>query len=241
MTWKDMSVLAVIPARGGSKGIPRKNLHCVGPLSLIGWAARTVSELSWIDCAILSTDDLEMAQEGRSHGLEVPFTRPQALSTDTATAAAMWRHAWLEGENTYGQHFDISILLQPTTPLRLAADVERTVSMMVDGGHCAAATVSPIPGHFSPEKNLMVDEQGILKFSHKDGASYTSRQMLQNSYYRNGVCYAATRHSLIDNGNIVEADCLAVIVDDYIVNIDDPIELEIARMLYTKLEHQKST
>lgn len=241
MTWKDLSVLAVIPARGGSKGIARKNMCRVGPLSLIGWAAQTVSELSWIDRAILSTDDLEMAQEGLDHGLEVPFTRPQDLSADTAPAAAMWRHAWLESEEAFGQRFDLSVLLQPTTPLRQAPDIERTVAAMVDGGHRAATTVSPIPSHFSPQKTLTIDDHGVLEFFDEHGASYTSRQMIENSYYRNGVCYAATRRSLVDDGNIVEADCVAVIVDGYIVNIDEPIELEIAQMLYAKSERLQTT
>ncbi len=240
MSWKGLSVLAVVPARGGSKGIPRKNLCRVGPLSLIGWTARTASELPWIDRAILSTDDREMAQEGLDHGLEVPFIRPRDLSTDTAAAAEMWRHAWLECEKTYDQRFDLSVLLQPTTPLRQPADVERTVSAMADGGHRAAATVSSIPGHFSPQKMLTIDEHGVLEFLDKQGASYTSRQMIENSYYRNGVCYAATRRSLVDDGNIVEADCAAVIVDGYIVNIDEPIELEIAQMLYAKSERQNA-
>ena len=234
MSWKGYSVLAVIPARGGSKGIPRKNMRRVGPLSLIGWAAQTVNELPWIDRAILSTDDTEMAQEGLDHGLEVPFIRPQDLSTDTAPAAAMWRHAWLECEKTYAQRFDLSVLLQPTTPLRQATEVTRTVSAMVDGKHRAAATVSPTPGHFSPQKIMTINGSGVLEFFDTHGADYTSRQMIANSYYRNGVCYAAMRDSLVDDGNIVEADCIAVIVDGYITNIDEPIELEIAQMLYDK-------
>lgn len=239
MSWNDLTVLAVIPARGGSKGIPRKNLRSVGPLSLIGWAARTVSELPWIDRAVLSTDDLEMAQEGRDHGLTVPFTRPLELSTDTAPAVTMWRHAWLESEKIFDQHFDLSVLLQPTTPLRLAVDVERTVAAMVDGGHHAAATVSSIPGHFSPQKMLTIDTHGVLGFLDNNGSSYTSRQMLEAYYCRNGVCYAATRKSLVDQGNIVEDDCVAVVVDGYVVNIDDPIELEIAEMLYAKTQRDQ--
>ena len=118
MAWQGRKVLAVVPARGGSKGIPRKNLCKVGGMSLIAHAARTARALDWIDRAVLSTDDEEMADEGRRHGLEVPFLRPAELASDTASGVDVWRHAWLESERHYGCRFDLSVLLQPTTPLR---------------------------------------------------------------------------------------------------------------------------
>ena len=234
MAWDGLSVLAVVPARGGSKGVPRKNLCKVGPLSLIGWAARTVSQLSWIDGAVISTDDAEMAAEGREHGLAAPFMRPAEMASDTASSATMWRHAWLESEAHFGQRFDISILLQPTTPLRCAADIERTVATMVDGGHRAAATVSHLPGHFTPQKCLTVDKRGVIGFFLADGATYSARQAIPQYFHRNGVCYAVTRETLIDRGSIVEDDCRAVLIDKYVVNIDDPIELELAEFMLSK-------
>ena len=127
MAWKGRSVLAVIPARGGSKGIPRKNLCKVGGLSLIAHVARTTRALGWIDRAVLTTDDQEMAEEGQKHGLEVPFMRPDELATDSAGPSEMWRHAWTESEKHFGCEFDVSLLLQPTTPLRRLEEVERTV------------------------------------------------------------------------------------------------------------------
>jgi CMP-N,N'-diacetyllegionaminic acid synthase len=234
LTWDGLSVLAIVPARAGSKGIARKNLCRVGPRSLIGWAAHTASQLSWIDRAVISTDDRGMADEGRRHGLEAPFLRPAELASDTASSADMWRHAWLESENTFERRFDLSILLQPTTPLRKAADVERTVKGMVEGGRRAAATVSRTPGHFAPQKCLTLDEKGVLAFYHGGGAEYAARQAIPAYYYRNGVCYAVMRDTLIEHGHIVEDDCLAVIVDEYVVNIDDPIELELAEFMLSR-------
>ena len=227
-------MLAVVPARGGSKGIPRKNMCKLGSRSLIGWAAKTVSELSWIDKAVISTDDREMAEEGRRCGLEAPFLRPQALAADTASSAEMWRHAWCESERHFSQQFDISILLQPTTPLREAADIERTVHAMVDGKHRAAATVSRLPGHYTPEKCLTVDENGVIRFYQEEGATYSTRQSIPEYYHRNGACYAVTRETLIDHGHIVEDDCVAVEIDGYTVNIDDPIELELAEFMLSR-------
>ena len=234
MSWGGLSALAIVPARGGSKGIRRKNLCRVGPRSLIAWAAHTVSELSWIDGAVISTDDSEMAEEGRKHGLEAPFMRPAELASDTASSAEFWRHAWLTSENHFGRRFDLSILLQPTTPLRKTPDVERTVKAMVDGRHRAAATVSRTPGHFTPQKCLALDEKGVLTFYHEHGASYAARQTIPAYYHRNGVCYAVMRETLIEHGHIVEDDCLAVIIDEYVVNIDDPIELELAGFMLSR-------
>ncbi|GAB4265042.1 MAG: acylneuraminate cytidylyltransferase family protein [Deferrisomatales bacterium] len=232
-----MSVLAVVPARGGSKGIPRKNLCTVGGLSLIAHAARLARALHWLDRAVLSTEDPEMAEEGLRHGLEVPFSRPAELAGDFSTSKDVWRHAWLESERLYGCRFDLSILLQPTTPLRIPADVERTVRALTDGPCRAATTVSPVPGHFAPEKILKLDDSGKVHFYAPHGDRHSIRQSIPTYYYRNGMCYAVTRETLIERGHIIEEDCAGVIIDRYVVNIDDPVELELAEYFYQKEPH----
>jgi CMP-N-acetylneuraminic acid synthetase len=141
------TVLAVVPARGGSKAIPRKNLKTVGGVSLVGRAAQVAAALPFIDAALISTDDPEIAAEAKAHGLEAPFMRPPELSGDTATSVDMWRHAWLAAEAHYGKRFDLSVLLEPTSPLRRPEDVERTLRALIDAGAPAAATVSPTPAH----------------------------------------------------------------------------------------------
>lgn len=227
-------MLAVIPARGGSKGIPRKNLRKVGSLSLIAWAANTVGELAWIDSAVISTDDAEMAEEGKRYGLVAPFLRPIELASDVSSSVDMWQHAWRESESHFGRQFDISILLQPTTPLRKASDVERTVTAMVNGGHHAAATVSRLPGHYAPGKCLKIDQQGVLRFFDEEKGGCSVRQSLPKYYYRNGVCYAVMRETLMGHGHIIEEDCVAVEIDEYTVDIDDPIEIEFAEFLLAR-------
>ena len=231
MSWDCLSVLAVVPARGGSKGIPRKNLQQVGGLSLVARAARVARSLPWIDRAVLSTDDPEIAEEGRRHGLDVPFLRPAELAGDQAAAAPAWRHAWLACEAHYGCRFDLSVWLQPTSPFRKPEDVERTVRALVEGGHRAAATVSRVPGHFTPHKILTMNDSGVLAHYLPEGAKVVARQQIPPYWYRNGLCYAVTREALVERGHIVEEDCIGVIVEGYVVNIDEPIELEIARLL----------
>jgi len=235
MTWNGLSVLAVIPARGGSKGIPNKNLRQVGGRSLIEHTARTAAALGWIDRSVLSTDDEKIAEEGRRCGLDVPFMRPAELADDLASAIEAWRHAWLASEEHYGCRFDISVLLQPTTPLRRAEDVERTLRMMVEGGHRAAAAVSRVPGHYIPEKIVELDERGCLALYCEQSTTLTARQAFPTYYSRNGVCYSATRDAVVDDRDPVKNDCVGVVIDEPVANIDDPLELEWAEFLAQRM------
>lgn len=230
MAFHEQNILAVVPARGGSKGIPRKNLREVGGVSLVGRAGQLANSLDWIDARVLSTDDEDIAREGRAHGLDVPFMRPAEISGDLATSVDMWRHAWLAAEAHYGMRFDISILLEPTSPLRTADDITATVTALIDGDCKAAATVSPAPAHFTPQKCLTVSD-GKIGFYHAAGASHSIRQTIPNYYFRNGICYALRRHTLVEEGKVLGDDCVAVIIERPIVNIDEPFDLELAEFL----------
>jgi CMP-N-acetylneuraminic acid synthetase len=228
MTLDGKRVLAVVPARGGSKGIPRKNLQQVAGYSLVAHAARVAQGLPWLDAAVLSTDDAAIAEEGKRFGLSVPFLRPAELANDTATGVAAWRHAWLASEAHFGGVFDCSVLLQPTSPLRRPEQVTRTLEEMLKGGHAAAATISRVPGHYVPEKLLRLGDTGVVSFVHAEGSRHSNRQSAQAYYTRNGLCYAAQRGTVVDRQEIVEHDCLGVLIDEFSPNIDDPIDLEIA-------------
>jgi CMP-N-acetylneuraminic acid synthetase len=236
MSYKGFRILAVIPARGGSKGIPRKNLCLVGGISLVGRAAQSALSLEWIDRTILSTDDEEIAAEGLKYGAAVPFMRPPDLASDQARSTDMWKHAWLESEDHFNQTFDISILLEPTSPLRRPEDILTTVDTLVESGCDAAATFSRAPAHFTPHKCLTLDEDGIIGFYHAQGRQFSIRQKIPNYYYRNGICYAVKRHTLLEKEMIIEENCKAVVIERPVVNIDDLHELEYAEFLLQK-EH----
>lgn len=227
-------VLAVIPARGGSKGLPGKNLRLVGGLSLVGRAARLTSSLPWIARTIVSTDDPAIAAEAVRHGAEVPFLRPADLASDTAASDDMWRHAWVEAEAHYGQDFDVSLLLEPTSPLREAGDLAATLAALEDGGHDSAATISRTPAHYTPHKSLTVDAAGRIGFLLEGGARFNRRQAVPPLYHRNGLCYAVRRSALLGGGPIIGDDCAAVVIDRPVVNIDDAFELELAEWLLSR-------
>ena len=233
MAYKDNTVLAVIPARGGSKRIPHKNLQKIRGISLVGHAVKTVKSLSWIDKIILSTDDERIAEEGHIYGIDVPFMRPSELATDTSTSVAMWKHAWLSAEKKYNMRFNISVLLEPTSPLRIPEDIELTVETLIMNNCSVAATVSKIPADNTPPKTLLIRGKGYLELYLKDGFEYCS-QNIPDYYSLNGICYAVKRKTLLEKGYIVEEDCLPIIIGRNVVNIDEFIDLELATYLFSK-------
>lgn len=246
MTWQskgsDLSFLAVVPARGGSKGVPRKNMKSVGGMSLVGRAAHLAVSLPWIDHTVVSTDDAEIRAEAVCHGAAAPFVRPMELAGDVASSEDVWRHAWLAAEDHYKMRFDISLLLEPTSPLRIEADLVAIVRALTEGGHASAATVSRSPAHFTPHKALTINCEGHLGFHMHNGATFSRRQAIPGSvYHRNGLCYGATRDAVVERGEIIGADCGAVIVDRPVVNIDDIFELELADWLLERQERQIET
>ena len=234
MSYHGLNILAVIPARGGSKGIPRKNLCQVAGVSLVGHAVKTARSVSWIDEIVVSTDDQEIAGEGRKYGAEVPFMRPPELAGDNASSTDMWKHAWLESEAHFKVTFDISILLEPTSPLRRPSDISKTVDALLENDSDAAATVSQAPAHFTPHKCLTINERGIIGFYHSKGRQYSLRQKIPAYYFRNGICYALKRQTLLEKGTIIDKNCVAVVIERPVVNIDDKHEMAYAEFLFLK-------
>jgi CMP-N,N'-diacetyllegionaminic acid synthase len=230
MDFNSVSVLAVVPARGGSKSIPRKNLCTINGESLVARAANIIKSLPWIKHGVLSTDDKEIAEEGMKHGLDVPFMRPEYLSGDTASSIDMWKHAWIESEKYYQTRFDISVLLEPTSPLRIQEDIERAVSKLINDRFTSAATVSPTPAHYTPQKTLVV-KNDVISFYHTQGSLHSLRQSIPRYFHRNGLCYAVTRDHLLERSRIIDDTTAAVVVERVVVNIDEPFELKLAEWL----------
>lgn len=226
------SILAVIPARGGSKGIPRKNLHIINNQSLIEHAVRVAQALSCIDKVIITSDDDEIHNLAEQLGTDLSVKRPPELASDNAKSIDAWIHAWLEAENFFNQSFEISVLLEPTSPMRTTADVEQAISLLLNNPAASSvATVSKTPGHYTPHKALQINTEGNITPYLKDGTRYSIRQEIPDFYHRNGICYAVRRNSLIDAHNLMEHGCMPLIINRHVVNIDEEIDLKIAEFL----------
>ena len=233
MAYLGKKILAVVPARGGSKGIHRKNLVKIAGLSLIAHAAYTINSLAWVDHAVISTDDQEMLKEGNDHGLAGVFLRPPHLSADDTNAVDVWLHALHESEQYWGLQFDCSVLLEPTSPFRKPHDVENTVRKLIQGRYDSVLTITETDSKSHPFKQLVMNKERI-GFYDERGQGIVGRQELNAVYHRNGVAYATTRENLINCGGIINENTAAVVVDEPVVNIDTSWDLMYAEWLFSQ-------
>jgi CMP-N-acetylneuraminic acid synthetase len=212
-------VLAVVPARGGSKGVPLKNIRPVLGVPLIAMTGEIVRQVSLIDRAVVSTDHEEIARVAGAAGLEAPFLRPETLSGDRIGDLEVLTQALLASEAHYGETFDVVTMLQPTSPLRRAEHVTATIEKLVAENLDAVWTVSAADLKYHPFKLLVLND-GLLHLFDERGRAIIARQQLTPVYFRNGAAYAITRECLLEQKSIMGLRAGAVIVDEPMISID---------------------
>lgn len=212
-------VLVVVPARGGSKGVPRKNLRKVGGVALVARVGHLVSDLDFVDRAVVSTDDDEIAEVAEAAGLAAPFRRPAAVSGDRIGDLEVLTHALETIESMDGVVYDVVVMLQPTSPLRRAEHVHSVVSKLAKGGFDAVWTVGPTDLKYHPRKQLALDGDRLV-FHHSAGSEVVARQQLEPVYHRDGAAYAISRDCLLVQKSILGNNASAVIVDEPMLSID---------------------
>ncbi len=216
----DQRILVVVPARGGSKGIPMKNLLPVAGKPLLVHTAELVRGLAWVDRAVVSTDHLVIRETALAHGLDAPFMRPTALAGDRIGDVDVLRHALLATETDDGQRYDIVVMLQPTSPLRRPEDVRATVERLIEDRLDAVWTVSPTDLKAHPLKQLRVDDDGRMDYFDARGKDIVARQQLEPVFHRNGVAYALRRATLVEQSSLMGQRAGAVVVETPQVSID---------------------
>jgi CMP-N,N'-diacetyllegionaminic acid synthase len=212
-------VLVVIPARGGSKGVPLKNIRPLCGRPLISHVGDVLAQLPFVDRAVVSTEDVRIAEVAKAHGLDVPFYRPDDLGGDMVGDVPVLRHASLETERLDGHEYDIVIMLQPTCPLRTAVHVQRVIAALVEGDWDAAWSVSRSDLKLHPLKQLRMTDSRLAYYE-PSAANVTARQQLEQLYYRNGAAYALTRQCLMDQDRLLGARTAGVVIEEPLVNID---------------------
>lgn len=237
MAYRDRRVLVVVPARGGSKGIPLKNLQPLAGRPLVAWAGDVVRGLEWVDRAVVSTDHLLIRQTAMEAGLDAPFMRPEPLSGDRIGDVEVLRHALEATEADDGSHYDIVVMLQPTSPLRRPEHVTATVEKLVAEEVDAVWTVSPTESKSHPLKQLVVDDEGALGYYDPRGAGIIARQQLEPVYHRNGVAYALIRECLLEHGSLLGRRAAAVVIDEPNVSIDTLDDMARVEALLTERDH----
>lgn len=229
---ENQRVLAVVPARSGSKGIPEKNMQLLAGQTLIARAASVLKapECAWVDRAIISTDSPTYAEEAKRAGLEAPFLRPPEFSHDSAGAIETMIHAVTASEAFYRERYDIILIVEPTCPFRRAEDVAGSVKLLLQSLADSVVTVSKVDTKFHPHK-VLTFEAGKLGFYDPAGAKVKQRQSLKPLFFRNGACYALTRKCLMDLQAIFTENTRGYLIERTLVNIDEAIDLEFARYL----------
>ena len=206
-----MSIVAIVPARAGSKGIPGKNIKPLCGQPLLAYTAEVIRSAGIFDYALLSTDSEETAAIGHASGLETPFLRPPELARDDTPMLAVIEHAldWLEA---HGHALEIVVLLQPTQPLRTADDVVHAVSLLNEERCDSVVSVVALPSHMSPDYVMRIEEDRRLVNFLPEGARMARRQDVRPAYVRDGTVYAFRAVTLRNHGSIYGPTCLPLVV-----------------------------
>lgn len=180
-------VLALVPARGGSKGLPGKNVRDLGGKPLIAWSIEAGRESTCVDEVIVSTDDAEISEAARLWGAEVPFLRPAELATDEAKSIDVILHAldWYAGQ---GARFGYLLLLQPTSPLRTAVDIDDAFALLADRQGKGVVSVCETE-HHPWWSNTLPEDGSMATFLRPEALA--GRQQLPPHYRLNGALYLA--------------------------------------------------
>lgn len=225
-------VLAVIPARGGSKGIPGKNLVKVGDKSLLEWTIASARASTMIDRVILSSDDVKIQAVAIAAGCEVPFMRPAVLATDEAGSAEVLVHAL---EQCPG--FDFAILLQPTSPLRTASDIDAALQMAEKSDASSVVSVSEASKH--PAWMFFLGVDGVLEPVLKDFRNAARRQELPPAYQLNGAVYVVKVQIFLKEKAFIYPDTQAYLMPSArSLDIDSPEDL-LYMKAYIEEQHGK--
>jgi len=201
----NLNILGVITARGGSKGIARKNIKLLGGKPLIAYTVEQAKQSELITDLIISTDDKEIAQVAEKYGCLVPFLRPQGLARDETPHLPVLQHALREMEKREAKQFDMVVLFQPTSPFRTKEDIDQTIKLLIDSKADSAVSLVEVEKDNHPMKMKKIEEKGGFKFvlpyclEEPEGIR---RQDLPVCFQRSGAVYVQTRELLLEKNRL---------------------------------------
>jgi CMP-N-acetylneuraminic acid synthetase len=222
--------VAFVFARGGSKGLPRKNVKPLEGVPLIGHAVKTALATRGIARCIVSTDDPEIAETAKAFGAEIPFMRPAELSTDQASEWLAWRHA-ISFLKERGEPIDIFVSVPTTAPLRLPGDVEACLADFAKGGADIVVTVTE--ARRSPYFNMLtIAPDGTAELVIKPAAEVVRRQAAPQVYDMTTVAYVADPAHVLRAKGVLDGRVRAVVIPpERAVDIDTELDFRFAELL----------
>lgn len=202
MTEGGQRVLAVVPARAGSKGLPGKNLRLLAGKPLVAWPVCAARNSLAVDRVIVSTDDRAIADAAATHGADVPFMRPASLASDTASSMDVIRHA-LHALAETGEHYDYVVMLEPTSPLTRSVDIDQALRRLVAQRAVADAIVGVSRVEAAhPEYDVLMDSQGVIRpYAAPDFSSLRRRQEIAELYFLEGSLYISDVPVFLQRGS----------------------------------------
>jgi len=234
-----VNVLGLIPARAGSKAIPKKNIALLAGKPLLAYTCEAALASQRLSGVLLNTDDDEIAEVGRAHGVETPFIRPSDLADDETPILSVLQHtlAWLKDQQNF--QVDIVVLLQPTSPLRKAEHIDAAVDLLVESGADTVVSVVAVPHNFNPVSLMSLDEQGYLT-PFESGPMILRRQDKPRVYARNGPAVLAIRRDVIEQGRLYGNVVLPFEMDRMeSIDIDDVDDLAMAEFWLKRSNENK--
>jgi len=224
-------IIGFIFARGGSKGVPRKNIRPLANKPLIAYAIRAAKECRFINRVIVSTDDDEIATIARHYGAEIPFMRPADLAGDKAPEWLSWQHAISEVRKTSTMSLDVFVSIPTTAPLRSASDIDACISLLLESDADIVITVKK--AERSPYFNMVnLDERGYAHVVISTEKNTTRRQDAPAVYDMTTVAYAARPDFVMRARGIFEGNVRVVVVPpERALDIDTELDFKIAEYL----------
>ncbi len=237
-------ILAIIPARGGSKGVPRKNIVPLGGQPLIYHTIKVAQACKLLDRVILSSEDEEIIEVAKGLGVEVPFVRPMDLALDHVSDRPVMQHAVETLETTENYSPDYIIILKPTIPFRSLEDIENVVNKLKENKSDSVRTVTKSEGVYHPYWMFTLDEDGVAQpmIPDKTIDKYYRRQLLPPVYRLNGVVDGMSRDVLMNHSKLYgDKMALVEVPENRAIDIDTIADLEYAEFLIQKRNREKTS
>jgi CMP-N,N'-diacetyllegionaminic acid synthase len=215
-----MRILALIPARGGSKGVPGKNIKLLNGKSLLGYTSEIALQSKQLTEVIVSTEDEQIREVAKSLGIQVPFIRPMALAQDDTPTIDVIVQAlqWYEKQQIF---FDAVCLLQVTSPFRTLEFLDKAIEKFIESGCDSLVSVQKVPEEYNPHWTFEVNAEGNLKIATGEAKIISRRQELPIAYHRDGSFYITKTEVLLKEYSLYGKSTAFIESNpDFYVNID---------------------
>ncbi|KEI06370.1 acylneuraminate cytidylyltransferase family protein [Clostridium botulinum] len=226
--YKDKKILAIIPARGGSKGIHHKNIMKICNKPLIVYSIEAANESKYIDYTLVSTDDEAIKNVSLEYGAEVPFLRPKEISDDKAKSIDVVLHA-IDYLKKYNKEFDYAVLLQPTSPLRTIEDIDKGIENIINSNNDSLISICECDENPVLMRTI---ENNKLNTIFEFKGDNLRRQELPKFYIFNGALYINKVDMLVNEKAFVNEDTMPFIMDRYkSIDIDNMLDAKIVELI----------